>query len=183
LKNLILITLSLALLTSCGLQRQINELKNREAQAEIDSQNRDAALQAQIDGLNAGLDSLRSQLVSMDSAFESRNEALADQDEEIQAAVAAMQAQQTSMLISLATLQGYTNIVGVYNPCGVQVAADEVFLMLSNGKFLASFSDLASGYNTRLSYLYDGNNFVTTDGSSCKFSVSGSGTLIVNERN
>lgn len=64
------------------------------------------------------------------------------------------------------------SVVAVLDPCGDDPNVyDEVFLRLANGVVLASFSDNASGDNTRLSVLIDG-SFVTSDGSSCAFTMS-----------
>jgi hypothetical protein len=56
-------------------------------------------------------------------------------------------------------------------PCGDTVAYKEVLLRLSGGQVLASFSDDASGTNTRFSFLPDG-SFIDTDSSGCNFSLS-----------
>ncbi len=67
--------------------------------------------------------------------------------------------------------------VGLVDPCGDKPGVyDEVFLKLSNGLLLASFSDSASGQNTRFSVIVAG-SYVTTDGSGCNFTVDGSGNL------
>lgn len=182
----------LAILTGCGLQGQINELKNKANQADAEAAeqgriNEEARLrmdllQRQIDELQLDVSNIRNDLISIDSAIAATNSSLASQDVSTQAAVNALQGQQASMLAQLAVLQGYTGIVAIYNPCGVQTAADEVFLKLTSGKYLASFSDNANGLNTRFSVLYDG-TFRTTDASNCNFTVSGNGTIISNEHN
>ena len=184
-------------LPSCGLQRQINELKNREAQAEAATAARDAELaelaerdeqlQTQIDALKVRYEDLSSQLISMDAAFAESNLTLSEQAMEIQQTVTAMQVQQNAILITLATLQGYTNIVSIYNPCGVQNAYDEVLLKLSNGTYLASFSQNGSALTTRFVVLSDG-DYVTTDGAgnlsnNCHFTISNNGTVISDEHN
>jgi hypothetical protein len=64
------------------------------------------------------------------------------------------------------------SVVALIDPCGdADGYYDEVFLRLANGVVLASFSDNASGDNTRLSVLIDG-SFVTSDGTSCNFTMS-----------
>lgn len=55
--------------------------------------------------------------------------------------------------------------------CGATVSYKEVLLRLSNGQVLGSFSDSASGANTRLAFLPDG-SYVNTDGSGCSFSLA-----------
>lgn len=67
--------------------------------------------------------------------------------------------------------------VGLIDPCGTASGIyNEVFLKLSSGTLLASFSDKANGQNTRLSVLTPG-TYVTTDGDNCVFSVDGSGQV------
>lgn len=76
-------------------------------------------------------------------------------------------------------IQGETGVttvihdpIEIIDPCGNAAGIyDEVILELSEGIFIASFSDNSSGKNTRFSVLVDG-NYVTTDGSNCHFSVS-----------
>lgn len=72
-----------------------------------------------------------------------------------------------------AALSAYTP-VDVIMPCGNNAAYKEILLRLFNGQLLASFSDDASGKNTRLSLLPDG-SYVDTDSSQCTFTVSTSG--------
>ena len=66
--------------------------------------------------------------------------------------------------------------VGLIDPCGDAPGVfDEIFVKLQNGTLIASFSDNASGANTRFSVLVTGTNYRTTDGSSCYFSVNAAG--------
>jgi hypothetical protein len=65
----------------------------------------------------------------------------------------------------------------IINPCGDAPGIyDEVILKLPDGTLLASFSDNASGLNTRLSALVPG-TFITSDGSTCIFTVHSNGTV------
>lgn len=67
--------------------------------------------------------------------------------------------------------------VALLNPCGDAPGVyDEVFLKLSNGTVLASFSDNANGYNTRFTVLVPG-TYITTDGDNCTFSIDSSGNF------
>lgn len=67
--------------------------------------------------------------------------------------------------------------VGIVDPCGDAAGVyDEVFLRLSNGMLLASFSDNDNGKNTRFSLITQG-SYKTTDNSSCYFSVDANGNL------
>lgn len=82
-----------------------------------------------------------------------------------------------AILLQIATLQGYKNIVAIIDPCGDSAGIhDEVLLRLQDNSILASFSDSASGSNTRFS-LIDAGSYVTTDGSNCHFTVSASGAV------
>lgn len=64
------------------------------------------------------------------------------------------------------------------DPCGDQTAFDEVLLRLANGQLVAHF---ANGSLQFLSVIGPG-NYVTTDGTSCYFSVD-SNLQIFNEHN
>lgn len=67
--------------------------------------------------------------------------------------------------------------VALVNPCGDNPSIrDEVFLRLSNGMLLASFSDNASGLNTRFILLTTG-TYQTTDNDNCVFSVDVNGNI------
>lgn len=65
--------------------------------------------------------------------------------------------------------------VALLNPCGdAPGIIDEVFLKLSNGTVIASFSDSVSGYNTRWAVLTAG-SYATTDGDGCVFTINSAG--------
>lgn len=67
--------------------------------------------------------------------------------------------------------------VGLINPCSDAPGLwDEVFIKLSNGTVLASFSDNISGYNTRFTVLVAG-TYSTTDGDNCVFTIDNTGTI------
>jgi hypothetical protein len=71
--------------------------------------------------------------------------------------------------------------VAVIDPCGDKPGViDEVLLKLSNGSVLASVSDKRNGENTRFAIL-PANNYMTTDGSNCYFTITSQGEII-NER-
>lgn len=68
-------------------------------------------------------------------------------------------------------IPGLDAVAEILDPCGDAPGIyDEVILRLSTGQLLASFSDNASGLNTRFSLLTPG-TYVTTDGSACNFKV------------
>lgn len=66
-------------------------------------------------------------------------------------------------------------IVGMIDPCGTQGQFDEVFLVLANGKAIASFSENSNGKNTRLWEVRDGIGLQTTDDTGCVFSLQTTG--------
>lgn len=67
--------------------------------------------------------------------------------------------------------------VDILDPCGDFAGVyDEVLVRLTDGRLLASFSDNANGKNTRFSLIGAG-NYMTTDGSTCFFSVNSAGEL------
>jgi len=71
---------------------------------------------------------------------------------------------------------GFTS-ADLVDPCGDNpLVYDEVFLRLSDGTLVASFSDNASGRNTRFSVLIAG-NYITTDGDICRFTVNANGEI------
>jgi hypothetical protein len=85
-----------------------------------------------------------------------------------------------SLLLQVAELQDYSNIVEMIDPCGDNInKIDEVLLALSSGEILASFSDNANGLNTRFGLLKAG-NYVTTDGTNCHFQVLSNGNVVWN---
>lgn len=86
--------------------------------------------------------------------------------------VTGLQAIVTQNTITILQLQSNHNVTKIVDPCGDTPGKyDEVFLKTSTGKLIASFSDTASGLNTRFSELVPG-TFTTTDGTSCTFTVT-----------
>lgn len=76
-----------------------------------------------------------------------------------------------------APASNYT-IVGVIDPCGKQGQFDEILLRLANGQLVAHY---ASGNNQFLTTIGP-NNYITTDGTSCRFTVNNN-LEVVNEHN
>lgn len=67
-------------------------------------------------------------------------------------------------------------VVQQITPCGPNSSPwKEVLLQLAGGSLIGTFSDNASGLNTRLSDIPDG-SYIDTDNSGCNFSVSTSGS-------
>jgi hypothetical protein len=64
------------------------------------------------------------------------------------------------------------SVLGPIQPCGAASSPwKEVLLCLSNGSILGSFSETASGQNTRFAFLPAG-TYQDTDESGCNFSVA-----------
>ncbi len=73
--------------------------------------------------------------------------------------------------------------VAILNPCGDAPSIyDEVFLKLADGTVLASYSDNASGMNTRFTKLIAG-TYGTTDGDNCVFTIDASGNITSQNKN
>lgn len=73
--------------------------------------------------------------------------------------------------------EGQAAVVEVIDPClDAPGIYDEVILRLANGQLLASFSQNASGLNTRFAILTPG-SYQTTDGSNCSFTVTAEGDI------
>lgn len=148
-------------------------------------------LQGQVTGLQSQIDALQVQLNNTDNNAILEATFVAGQIAALQASMAALIAQQTgdeslianlqaqinllqasnaTLLATIATLQGYTQIVDVVDPCGDSAGYDEVLLKLSNGKYLAHFS---SGNLQFLTELVENVSYRTTDQFPCYFHISG----------
>lgn len=68
------------------------------------------------------------------------------------------------------------NVVEVIDPCGQETDFDEVILRLDDYVLLVYFQQ---GRNRRLSILISGRQYVTTDGTNCRFEVQDDGTKFV----
>lgn len=176
-------------------QDQLDALAQRTTELEASLQvlqGAASAIEGDVTAINTAIGNIQTQINATDALIANYANLGNNAYNQIQAQIAALSSASTglnttvstlqgivnSSLVSIATLQGYNNIVSIKDPCGAQGNAyNEVFLKLSSGKYLASFSDNASGLNTRFSLLTDG-SFVTTDGTNCHFTVSGSGTVI-----
>jgi len=134
----------------------------------------DIALSNRLSTLEANMTSLKGQVVLLELLINSTEGDVTT----LQTLSTTLQVQVADLLIDMATIQGYNNIVSIVDPCGNHpTKIDEVFLKLSTGRIVSSFSDTAAGLNTRFSLLTDG-SFSTTDGTGCSFTVSGGGTSV-----
>ena len=59
------------------------------------------------------------------------------------------------------------SIVGIYDPCGDQIGHDEILLELNTGDLIGYFEQGNKRFLTKL----DQGTYMTTDGSSCYFTV------------
>ncbi len=134
----------------------------------------DIALSNRLSALESNMISLKGQVALLELLINSTEGDVTT----LQTLSTTLQTQIDDLLIDIAVLQGYNNIVSIVDPCGNHPSKiDEVFLKLSTGHIVASFSDTAAGLNTRFSLLTDG-AFSTTDGTGCTFTVSGGGTTV-----
>jgi hypothetical protein len=108
------------------------------------------ANQVDVDLLEARVDSLESQIGTP---------------------VTGLQSIVTQNTVEIFQLQNNHNIAKVVDPCGNGLGFDEVFLKTNKNKIIASFSDNASGLNTRFSEIPVGGPYNTTDGTGCSFTV------------
>ena len=70
-----------------------------------------------------------------------------------------------------AVQSGFT-IMALIQPCGVTSSSfKESLILFANGEVLSSFSESASGAETRLSALPDG-SYIDTDASDCSFNIN-----------
>lgn len=195
-------------LTGCGLQNQINDLKDRAGTDEgaiNDLRNQIGVLEAQssatvtllnsaitnISLLQSTVNALQIQLAStatqnevnnLQSQIDTLTSLLNSAENDPVTGIVALHQQLATNTIAIAVLQGYHNIVDFKDPCNAQGSYNEIFLHLSDGGYIASFSDNASGSNTRFTKVIDG-TYSTTDGTHCTFSVKNNGTTIYNEHN
>lgn len=113
--------------------------------------------------LQSQIDSLSTQILSNNSAITSITTQLVLTQQDI-----------NDIVIDVAELSGYDGIKEVIDPCGDYPGGfDEVILRTTSGKLLAYFE---SGTKRFLSVIPVG-SYSTTDGSSCGFTVNGSGMV------
>ena len=179
------------------IQNQIDELKHRVANLEnqnalvltqIDQNESEIAnntntilsLQSQINLINSILPTLNDQnaiaalqasLVSTDSSITALTNRVVTLEGQIGNPIIGLQAIITNNTIQITQLMNNHNVTRIVDPCGNGPGYDEVFFRTSTNKLIASFSDNASGLNTRFSELVPG-SFQTTDGTGCSFTVN-----------
>jgi septation ring formation regulator EzrA len=125
-----------------------------------------SAMRVLIEGLQTSVNSIYSVNSSQSSSIVA-----------LQSSLSSAQTTINNLSSQIITLQNNVNITQVVDPCGdTPNKYDEVIFKMSNGTYVASFSDNVSGLNTRFSVLPVG-NYQTTDGTNCRFSVNANGTL------
>jgi chromosome segregation ATPase len=125
-----------------------------------------SAMRVLIDGLQTSVNNIYSVNSSQSSSIVA-----------LQTSLSSSQTMVNNLSSQIVTLQNNVNISQVIDPCNdAPNKYDEVIFKMSNGTYVASFSDNASGLNTRFSILPVG-QFSTTDGTGCVFRVNANGTL------
>ena len=156
--------------SNLSLLSQINTLQGSQGTQDASI----AALQAAVAANDTQILALQNGQVTQDAAIANLNTSVVNLNtvnNNQNVLLTSQQTQITNSLVSIATLEGYNNITSIQDPCGDRVSVyDEVFLVLSSGEMLASFSDNANGLNTRFAKLTPG-SFTTTDNSFCYFTV------------
>lgn len=179
------------------LQNQINEIKrrvdnlenqnltilNQISQNEVEIQNNVSmisTLQSQVSLINSILPTLADQsaitalqasLLTANSSITSLTARVTSLESQIGSPTTGLQAIVNNNTVQIAQLMNNHNVTKLVDPCGNGPGYDEVFFRTSSGKLIASFSDNASGLNTRFSELVPG-TYNTTDGTSCNFTVN-----------
>lgn len=179
------------------LQDQINEIKNKisalenqnslvlmqiaQNESEIaNNANIILSLQSQVNLINTILPTLADQasVLALQTALAQTNTDLASLttrvgvlEAQIGSPITGLQSIVNNNTLQITQLINNHNVTKIVDPCGNGPGYDEVFFRTSSGKLIASFSDNASGLNTRFSELPPG-SYQTTDGTSCHFTVN-----------
>lgn len=141
--------------TILSLQSQINLINS--ILPTLADQNAIFALQASLITTNNNITALENRVTALES--------------QIGSPITGLQAIITNNTVQITQLMNNHNVTKIVDPCGNGPGYDEVFFRTTTGKLIASFSDNASGLNTRFSELVPG-TFSTTDGTGCIFTVN-----------
>jgi hypothetical protein len=169
----LLLSAVLVLSTGCGVIESMNDKCGGEHEDLCH-----AILGGSEDDKNRQIDSeQQTQIDLMLQMIETNNLNLSNQilaleaiDADLQLQISNLQLQINNNISQIAILQGYNNIVSVIDPCFDGPGVDEVLLRLSSGVILASYSQNASGLNTRFAVLGNA-TYQTSDGTNCTFTV------------
>lgn len=148
----------------------VNDLRGKVSALEKQS----SLLLSSIYSLQSSVDSINNVLPTLASgaALTSLTARVVALEGQIGTPVTGLQAIVTQNTATILQLQSNYNVTNLIDPCGNGPGYDEIFLRTSTGKIIASFSDSASGLNTRFSELTAGGPYSTTDGTGCTFTVS-----------
>jgi len=195
--KLIYIYFTLLLLTSCGVAENLSQncvgsdiemgcnalfgsRDNEQDETIVDLSKRIQDLESEnsftkwsIDLLQDAVNTLNLTIPSLANALDliALENRIAVLEGQIGTPVVGLQSVVTNNTIQILQLQSNHNVTKLIDPCGNGAGYDEIFLRTSTGKIIASFSDSASGLNTRFSELIAGGPYATTDGTGCTFSV------------
>jgi hypothetical protein len=149
-------------------QQNSSTLMTLNAQAALTS-----ALAASVQSLEAALPLLAdlNQIAALQTQINTLNINIQNLETQIGTPVTGLQAVVTQNTQVILQLQQNHNVTKIVDPCGNGPGYDEVFFRTSTGMLIASFSDNASGLNTRFAELVPG-NYTTTDGTGCNFTVN-----------
>lgn len=123
-----------------------------------------SATNDELININNQINSVTSQLNVLQTNFNTQLTNLANQ-------IITLNSQIVDMNGDLVTLENslQNSVTEIIDPCGDAPGFDEVILKTKNGKFLAYFENGSKRFLTKLT----NGTFMTTDGSSCTFTVSG----------
>lgn len=158
------------------IRSDINDLKTRISELETNTMSNIEAINSLTTNIN-NLQITISNLEDSSEDYESDISELNAVASALETQLDLLQAENNANTTNIAILQGYNNIAELVDPCGNGPGYDEIFLRLSTGVIVASFSDNASGLNTRFSVLSPSDSlaYITTDGTSCNFKVPATG--------
>jgi uncharacterized coiled-coil protein SlyX len=159
------------ILMSCGKQTTNKLIENPYNDSDIKGRVTD--LEAKV----AGLEQARSNLFNSINSLEYRIADQSDASDNLATDLSAAESSLALVTSQLLVLRTNVNIVKIVDPCGdTPNKYDEVLFKTSDGQYVGSFSDNASGLNTRFSVLPIG-SYVTTDDTGCYFQVTENGII------
>lgn len=130
-------------------------------------------LQGQVSSINTTLTLNNTQIVSLQNS-------LTVNVNNLQTQIDSLQTTTNDDIVNIYTIiNGVNDVAAIVDPCGDSPGWDEVLLRLADGSIVASFSDNASGLNTRFTVIPHNSSQVysTTDGTSCGFKVMNDGLI------
>lgn len=96
---------------------------------------------------------------------------------DLERSIKAVETQLASITARVGAIEGRGHVLELVDPCGDTPGKyDELLIRFSDNTLVSSFSDAASGLNTRLAAIPPG-SYLTTDGTSCSFVVGTNGSV------